>query len=191
MADNFMTYNDAVDVLTPYAEKINTIKPEPITWAAYQLLTTAQKEAKRYVITDYPSPDGYVDKLSDLEDVDINDQTLSNNQVPVYNSTTEKWENKSIIEDSLTSTATDKALSAKQGVVLDNKILFYFNDFVAKSTTFNLDGTITETDADGYTITTTFTSDTVTTQILKDSNNVVLATKTITIGSSTITEVLS
>ena len=71
MADNYMTYNDAVDVLTPYAEKINTIKPEPITWAAYQLLTTAQKEAKRYVITDYPSPTGYVNELADLEDVDI------------------------------------------------------------------------------------------------------------------------
>lgn len=122
MADNFMTYNDAVDVLTPYAEKINTIKPEPITWAAYQLLTTAQKEAKRYVITDYPSPDGYVDKLSDLEDVDIDDQTLANNQVPVYNSTTEKWENKTILENSLTSTATDMALTAAKGKELeDNK----------------------------------------------------------------------
>lgn len=122
MADNFMTYNDAVDVLTPYAEKINTIKPEPITWAAYQLLTTAQKEAKRYIITDYPSPDGNVDKLSELEDVDIDDQTLANNQVPVYNSTTEKWENKSILENSLTSTATDKALTAAKGKELqDNK----------------------------------------------------------------------
>lgn len=98
---------------------------------------------------------------------------------------------KSDIRNVLTSSESDKPLSANMGRLIDNKILFYFNDFVAKSTTFNLDGTITETDADGYTVTTTFTSDTVTTQVLKDSNNVVLATKTITIGSSTITEVLS
>ena len=31
--------------------------------------------------------------LSGLSDVDINDNTLANGQVPVYNSTTEKWEN--------------------------------------------------------------------------------------------------
>ena len=122
MADNYMTYNDAVDVLTPYAEKINTIKPEPITWAAYQLLTTAQKEAKRYVITDYPSPTGYVNELADLEDVDINTSILVDGQMLVYDSTTQKWENKTILENSLTSTATDKALTAAQGKALqDNK----------------------------------------------------------------------
>ena len=122
MADNYMTYNDAIDVLTPYAEKINTIKPEPITWAAYQLLTTAQKEAKRYLITDYPSPTGYVNKLSDLEDVSINPQTLADGQVPVYDATGQVWENKTILENSLTSTATNKALTAAKGKELqDNK----------------------------------------------------------------------
>lgn len=120
MADNYMTFNDAVEVLTPYAEKINTIKPESITWAAYQLLTSEQKAAKRYLITDYPSPTGYVNKLSDLEDVSINSQTLSNGQVPVYNSTNEVWENKTILENSLTSTATDVALTAAQGKVLQD-----------------------------------------------------------------------
>lgn len=120
MADNYMTFNDAVEVLTPYAEKINTIKPESITWAAYQLLTSEQKAAKRYLITDYPSPTGYVNKLSDLEDVSINSQTLSNGQVPVYNNTNEVWENKTILENSLTSTATDVALTAAQGKVLQD-----------------------------------------------------------------------
>lgn len=93
--------------------------------------------------------------------------------------------------DVLTSPATNAPLSANQGRVLDNKILFYFNDFVAKSTTFNLDGSITETDAARNTLTTVFTSDTVITQTLKDSNNATLATKTTTFSGSTITEALS
>ena len=60
--------------------------------------------------------------FSALEDVSINPQTLADGQVPVYNDTDDVWENKTILENSLTSTATDKALTAAKGKELqDNK----------------------------------------------------------------------
>ena len=122
--------------------------------------------------------------FSALSDVDVDPQTLADGQVPVYDATGQVWKNKAILENSLTSTATDKALTAKMG-------LYAVNEFVAKTTTFNPDGSITETDAAENTLTTVFTSDTVITQTLKDSNNATLATKTTTFNGSTITEALS
>ena len=60
--------------------------------------------------------------FSALEDVSIDPQTLADGQVPVYNDTDDVWENKTILENSLTSTATDKALTAAKGKALqDNK----------------------------------------------------------------------
>ena len=60
--------------------------------------------------------------FSALEDVSIDPQTLTDGQVPVYNDTDDVWENKTILENSLTSTATDKALTAAKGKELqDNK----------------------------------------------------------------------
>lgn len=60
--------------------------------------------------------------FSALSDVNVDPQTLADGQVPVYDATGEVWENKTILEDSLTSTATDKALTAAKGKELqDNK----------------------------------------------------------------------
>lgn len=60
--------------------------------------------------------------LSALEDVSIDPQTLADGQMLVFNGTDDVWENKSVIEDSLTSSDTDKALSAAKGKALqDNK----------------------------------------------------------------------
>ena len=58
MAGNFMKNEDAIAVLTPYANKIKTIQPQEITWEAYQQLTAEEKAAKRYLITDYPEVSG-------------------------------------------------------------------------------------------------------------------------------------
>lgn len=52
-----MSNDNATTVFTGYANEIKKIKPEQITWAAYQLLTAEQKAAKRYLITDYPGAD--------------------------------------------------------------------------------------------------------------------------------------
>lgn len=60
--------------------------------------------------------------LSALEDVSIDPQTLADGQMLTYNNTDDVWENKTILENSLTSTATDKALTAAKGKELqDNK----------------------------------------------------------------------
>lgn len=60
--------------------------------------------------------------FSALSDVSVDPQTLADGQVPVYDATGQVWENKTILENSLTSTATDKALTAAQGKELqDNK----------------------------------------------------------------------
>lgn len=60
--------------------------------------------------------------FSALSDVNVDPQTLADGQVPVYDATGEVWENKTILENSLTSTATDKALTAAKGKELqDNK----------------------------------------------------------------------
>ena len=60
--------------------------------------------------------------LSALEDVSIDPQTLADGQLLTYNNTDDVWENKTILENSLTSTATDKALTAAKGKELqDNK----------------------------------------------------------------------
>ena len=60
--------------------------------------------------------------FSALSDVSVDPQTLADGQVPVYYATGQVWENKTILEDSLTSTDTDKALTAAKGKELqDNK----------------------------------------------------------------------
>ena len=60
--------------------------------------------------------------FSALSDVSVDPQTLADGQMPVYNGTDQVWENKTILENSLTSTATDLALTAAQGKELqDNK----------------------------------------------------------------------
>ena len=60
--------------------------------------------------------------FSALSDVSVDPQTLADGQVPVYNDTDDVWENKSILENSLSSTATNKALTAAKGKELqDNK----------------------------------------------------------------------
>lgn len=61
--------------------------------------------------------------FSALSDVSVDPQTLADGQVPVYDATGQVWENKTILENSLTSTATDKALTAAKGKELqDNKL---------------------------------------------------------------------
>lgn len=60
--------------------------------------------------------------FSALSDVSVDPQTLADGQVPVYDATGQVWENKTILENSLTSTATDLALTAAKGKELqDNK----------------------------------------------------------------------
>lgn len=130
------------------------------------------------------------------------------------------------IVDNLTSSATNKPLSAKQGQVLKNmintstsaanitydntrselssdrvqgaidelanKFLMLMNNFIAKNTVFNADGSITETDAAGHIHDIVFTSTTVITETLKDSNNTLLATKTTTFNNDgSITEAIT
>ena len=52
---NYMDNNNATEVFGAYASKINKIDPISITWANYQLLSEADKNSHRYIITDYPA----------------------------------------------------------------------------------------------------------------------------------------
>ena len=52
---NYMDNNNATEVFGAYANKINKIDPISITWANYQLLSEADKNSHRYIITDYPA----------------------------------------------------------------------------------------------------------------------------------------
>lgn len=81
--------------------------------------------------------------FSALSDVSVDPQTLADGQVPVYDATGQVWENKTILEDSLTSTATNKALTAAKGKALqDNK------QPKNLATSLTIDGT-TETTVEG------------------------------------------
>lgn len=71
--------------------------------------------------------------FSALSDVAVDTQTLADKQATLYNSTTQKWENKTIFENSLTSTATDKALTAKMGKTLEDEVNAIVNVYGAKN----------------------------------------------------------
>lgn len=56
MPKNFVSYDDALEVLGDLTEKmVDKIEPISITWENYQLLTEEEKASNRYIITDYPS----------------------------------------------------------------------------------------------------------------------------------------
>lgn len=51
---NFMSYDDALDVLGGYANVINSLKPEETTWAQWNAKTESEKEGHVWLITDAP-----------------------------------------------------------------------------------------------------------------------------------------
>lgn len=92
------------------------------------------------------------------------------------------------------NTNSDLAATNAQSAIDENArhIFFAINNFVAKNTVFNVDGSITETDAAGHIHNIVFTSTTIITETLKDSNNTLLATKTTTFNNDgSITEAIT
>ena len=87
---HFVDYQNATNVLTPYANKINKAYAITITWAAYQALTETEKAAHRYIITDYPSQ-GIIPTyaLYNLSDVDVDD--VENGNLLGFDITSGKW----------------------------------------------------------------------------------------------------
>lgn len=75
---NLVNYDDATAVLGAYATQIKKIKPEEITYAAYQALSDVQKTAKRYLITDYPAAEGGGGGASGVIPVDPEDTSNIN-----------------------------------------------------------------------------------------------------------------
>lgn len=77
----------------------------------------------------------------------------------------------------------------KGGTKINRKNLLAIQGFVASNTKFNADGSITETNSDGETLTTKFNSDGTITETLVGEKTI---TKTTTFNSDgSITEVLS
>lgn len=87
---HFVDKQNAIDVLTPYANKINKAYAITITWSAYQALTETEKAAHRYIITDYPSQ-GIIPTyaLYNLSDVDVDD--VENGNLLGFDITSGKW----------------------------------------------------------------------------------------------------
>lgn len=79
--------------------------------------------------------------------------------------------------------------STVSGTPINRANLMAIQGFVAKTTTFNSDGSITETNSDGHTLTTTFNSDGSITERFVGDKTIV---KTTTFNSDgSISEVLS
>ncbi|WP_206460481.1 hypothetical protein [Anaerovorax sp. IOR16] len=100
------------------------------------------------------------------------------------------------IVNNLTETTPGKALDAMQGKILDEKIvevnasLSAIEGLQTTQTVFNADDSITETKADGRTLTTTFNTDGTITEVLAVGETI--TTKTTTFNSDgSITEVIS
>lgn len=82
----------------------------------------------------------------------------------------------------------DKTSEAK-GTPINRAALMAIQGFQAKTTTFNADGSITETNADGHTLTTQFNEDGSITETFVGEKTI---TKTTTFGEDgSITEVIS
>lgn len=92
MSKHFMSNEDALQVLGAYAEEINRTKPIEITYENYLALSETDKNTHRYIITDYPSRNVDGD-LAFGELADTQFSNLSNNDIPLYDSTTQKWKN--------------------------------------------------------------------------------------------------
>ena len=54
---NFMSYEDAVAVLAPYAEGIKAATPLEISYEDFQKLTEEEQNNGNYIVTDYPQED--------------------------------------------------------------------------------------------------------------------------------------
>lgn len=77
----------------------------------------------------------------------------------------------------------------KAGTPINRAALMAIQGFQAKTTTFNADGSITETNADGHTLTTTFNNDGSITETFVGEKTI---TKTTTFGEDgSISEVIS
>ena len=87
---HFVDLQNATNVLTPYANKINKAYAIEITWSAYQALTETEKAAHRYIITDYPSQ-GIIPTyaLYNLSDVDVDN--VENGNLLGFDITSGKW----------------------------------------------------------------------------------------------------
>ena len=57
MSKNFMSYEDAIEVLTPFAEGIKNATPIELTYEQYQSLTPEQQNNGNYIVSDYPEED--------------------------------------------------------------------------------------------------------------------------------------
>lgn len=78
--------------------------------------------------------------------------------------------------------------SEQKGTPVNRKNLMAIQGFEAQITTFNADGSITETNADGHTKTTTFNADGSITEKFVGEKTI---TKTTTFSSGKITEVIA
>lgn len=78
--------------------------------------------------------------------------------------------------------------STQNGTPINRANLMAIQGFVAKTTTFNSDGSITETNSSGETLTTTFNDDGSITQKLVGAKTII---KTTTFNEGSISEVLS
>lgn len=77
--------------------------------------------------------------------------------------------------------------STQSGTPINRANLMAIQGFVAKTTVFNADGSITETNSKGETLTTTFGTNTITERFVGKFT----ITKTTTFNDGSITEVLS
>lgn len=77
--------------------------------------------------------------------------------------------------------------STESGTPLNRASMMAIQGFIAKETTFNDDGSITEVNADGDTLTTVFNSDG---SIVETFGNAQTITRTTTFGDGVISEVI-
>ena len=60
---NFMSYDDAAEVLGEYANSIKAATPTEITYQQWLQLTPEQQASGNYIVSDYPGADGDLDLL--------------------------------------------------------------------------------------------------------------------------------
>lgn len=90
-----------------------------------------------------PNGGGGASAFEDLTDVDIDSSTLANGQVPVYNSTSEKWENGTISSGSGHTILDDEGTSLTQRDDLQFKGAYSEDDSTSEKTVVNVARTMT------------------------------------------------
>ena len=117
---HFMDKENAVSVLTPYANKINNAYAIVITWEAFQALTETEKAAHRYIIRDYPSQ-GIIPTyaLYNLSDVNVNN--VENGNLLGFDITSGKWVPIEV-DTTVTEDSTNPITSGAVKSAIDNTV---------------------------------------------------------------------